>query len=75
MKREAYFIGVKPILPGLILSNLNLFFGGLENFAGKTGVLAAILSAAAVRVFSSFRKMKGITEAPTVTAGPPAAVV
>ena len=47
----------------------------MENFAGVTGVLAAIPAAAAVRAFSSFRKMKRIAEAPPVTAGSPAAVV
>jgi hypothetical protein len=59
----------------LILSDLNLRFGGFENFAGVAGVLAAVSAAAAVPESSSFGEVNGIVEAPPVTTGPPAAVV
>jgi hypothetical protein len=48
---------------------------GFENFPGVAGVLAAVSTAAAVPVSSSFGEVNGIVEAPPITTGPPAAIV
>ena len=48
---------------------------GFEKLAGVARVLTAVQAATAVFTPSSLGKMKGIVEAPSVTAGPPATFI